>query len=122
MIHTRLLHSLHLITPENGSDAAELKEYAICQNEPFSFQLAYKRFDDPDAEKNPEEQHFFVRLTTELPVNMYHVACVPVLHSFSRIEPKQPTGLYPDILIPKQTNAAPADHPQRCWLPLYRGR
>lgn len=104
MIQTKILHSLHLITPENGSAAEEMKEFSLCQNEPFSFQLAYKLFHDPDAEKKPEEQHFFIRLTTELPVNTYHVACVPVMHSFHRIQPSLSIGLYPDILIPKATN------------------
>lgn len=104
MIYTKLLHTLHLITPEHGCDASELKAYAICKNEPFSFQLAYRLLPDPGAIRNTEEQHFFVRLTTELPVNTYHVACVPVMHSFSRIEPRMPIGMYPDILIPKQTN------------------
>ena len=72
-------------------------------NEPFSFQLAYKFFDDPDAEKNPEELHFYIRLDTVLPVSTYHVSCVPVMHSYSRIQPKLPIGMYPDILIPKKT-------------------
>lgn len=104
MLQTKILHTLHLITPENGSDAEQMEEYSLCKNEPFSFQLAYKLFDDPDVEKNPEEQHLLIRLTTELEVNTYHVACVPVMHCFSRIKPTMPIGMYPDILIPKQTN------------------
>ena len=104
MISAKLYNSLTLITPDKGSEESELKEYSICKNEPFSFQMAYKFFDDPDAEKNPEELHFYIRLTTELDINTYHVACVPVMHAYSRIEPKLPIGMYPDILIPKQTN------------------
>ena len=104
MIQTKLLHSLHLITLENGSAAEQMKEPPLCRNEPFSFQLAYRLIHDPAAEKAPEEHHFFIRLSTALPVNTYHVACVPVMHSFRRIQPAMPIGMYPDILIPKKTN------------------
>lgn len=104
MIQTKLFDALTLITPENGCDKEQLKAYSLCKNEPFSFQMAYKFFDDPDTEKNPEELHFFIRLTTELDISTYHVACVPVMHSYCRIEPKLPIGMYPDILIPKKTN------------------
>jgi len=104
MIQTKLLHSLHLITPESGTSAAEMKEFTVCRNEPFSFQLAYKLVNAPNVEKAPEEQHFFLRLTTDLPINTYHVACVPVMHSFRRIQPAMPIGMYPDILIPKKAD------------------
>ena len=104
MIQTHLYSALTLITPQEGSGDPELRSYSICRNEAFSFQMSYKFFDDPDAEKNPEELHFFIRIDSDLPVNLYHVACVPVMHSYSRIEPKLPIGMYPDILMPKQTN------------------
>lgn len=104
MISAKVYSALTLITPEKGAEDGELKEYSLCKNEPFSFQMAYKLFNDPNADKNPEELHFYIRLTTELDINTYHVACVPVMHSYSRIEPKLPIGMYPDILIPKQTN------------------
>ena len=58
MILTKLYDALTLITPENGSDATELKEYSICKNEPFSFQMAYKLFD----EKITDEQHFTIKI------------------------------------------------------------
>ncbi len=101
MILTKLYDALTLITPENGSDATELKEYSICKNEPFSFQMAYKLFD----EKITDEQHFTIKITSNLDISTYHVACVPVMHSFSKISPKLPIGMYPDILMPKNTNA-----------------
>lgn len=104
MIKTQLYSALTLITPEQGASGPELREYSICRNEPFSFQLAYQYIDEPELEKNPEELHFFIRISPELPVNLYHVACVPVMHSYSRIQPRLPIGMYPDILIPKQTN------------------
>ena len=104
MIQTKLFSDLTLIAPECGSKDLPLEEFTICRNEPFSFQMAYKFFDDPNAEKNPEELHFFIRLNTILPVNTYHVSCVPVMHSFTKITPRMPIGMYPDILLPKQTN------------------
>lgn len=104
MIQTKLFHSLIQISPETGADDTELREYAICRNEPFSFQMAYRFLNDPDAQKNPEELHFFIRLTTQLEISTYHVASVPVMHSFSKISPTMPIGMYPDILIPKKTN------------------
>lgn len=104
MIQTKLYSALSLITPEFGCNDPVLTDFSICCNEPFSFQMAYRFFDDPEAEKNPEELHFFIRISTPLPVNTYHVACVPVMHSFVKIQPRLPIGMYPDILIPKQTN------------------
>lgn len=104
MIATKLYSDLTLITPQDGSSEPELQVYTICKNEQFSFQLAYKFLDDPGVEKNPEELHFFIRTDTELPISTYHVSCVPVMHSYSRITPKLPIGMYPDMLLPKQTN------------------
>ena len=51
MIQTKLFDALTLITPENGCDKEQLKAYSLCKNEPFSFQMAYKFFDDPDTER-----------------------------------------------------------------------
>ena len=100
MIHAKLFDSLELITPEGGSSAPELKRWTICKNEPFSFQLAYKILDGPDAEKTPDELHFNIQVAGCPDIRLYHVNCVPVMHNFSLIKPEQPSGMYPDILIP----------------------
>lgn len=105
MIQTKIYNDLYLITPEKTPDAPELKEFSICKNEPFSFQMAYKLFSDDQARYASEERHFVVRITSELEISTYQVGYVPVLHSFSRISPSLPVGLYPDILTPKTTNA-----------------
>jgi len=104
MIQTKLYSDLALILPETGSEEPQLQKFSLCSNEAFSFQMAYKLFEDPKVEKSPEELHFFIRLDTDLPINVYHTACVPVMHSYSRIQPSLPIGMYPDILIPKKTN------------------
>jgi len=104
MIQTKLYDSLEVITPEAGASAPELKHWTICKNEPFSFQLAYKILDNPDAEVTPDALFFNIRVTGCPDISLYHVACVPVMHSYSRIVPKQPIGMYPDILIPKKIN------------------
>lgn len=104
MIKTKLFDSMTLILPENCPEKNELKRFSLMKNEPFSFQMAYKAFDDSEETKSPEEVHFLLRLETELDVSVYHVGNVPVLHSFEKITPKMPIGMYPDILIPKKTN------------------
>ncbi len=105
MIRTEIYNDLVLITPEKGGQAEQLKEYSICKNEPFSFQMAYKLFPEGETGYAAEEVHFCMKLTTELDINVYHVNYVPVLHSFSRIKPTLPPGLYPDMLIPKDRDA-----------------
>ena len=103
MIKTRIFDSLSLILPEKCPEN-EMKKFSICKNEPFSFQMAYTVEKSTGETPEPEEQHFFIRLTTELDVKLYHVANVPVAHSFRKIQPSNPIGMYPDILIPKKTN------------------
>jgi len=99
LITTKILDSLASIKPES-CPKDELKEYSFCKNEPFSFQLAFKITDD--SEKSIP---FFIKIISQLDINNYYVGYVPVIHTdFSVIEPKQPIGMYPDILIPKKTN------------------
>ncbi len=99
MITTRLLSSLDAVFP-GRCEGSPLSDTTVFQNEPFSFQLAY-RITDGSGKAIP----FYVRVASELPVRCYHVACVPVIHTdFPPLEPTQPVGLYPDILIPKAVN------------------
>ncbi len=100
MITTKLYHSLIPVKPM-GCEGDELRNYSLCQNEPFSFQMAYT-ITDGSAESIP----FLIKVKTNLPINAYYVGCVPVIHAdFAGIEPKQPIGMYPDILVPKKVNA-----------------
>ena len=100
MITTKIYSSLVSIKPD-FSGSVDLKEYSLCKNEAFSFQLGYK-ITDESAKSTP----FFVKVISDLPISAYHIGCVPVIHAdYSDISPKQPIGLYPDILIPKKVNA-----------------
>ena len=99
MITTKLYHSLTSIKPEY-CEGKELKQYTICGNEPFSFQMAYKILTGEE-----KSLPFFVKLITDLPVNCYYTGYVPVIHAdYSVLEPRQSIGMYPDVLIPKKVN------------------
>ena len=99
MITARLTSSLTPVRPEH-LEAPVLTAFSLCRNEAFSFQMAY-RITDGSAAAIP----FHVRIRTKLPICCYAVSCVPVIHAdFPPLEPRQPIGLYPDILLPKAVN------------------
>ena len=99
MITSRLYSSVVSVRPDSCAGPT-LSSCTICRNEPFSFQLAY-RITDGSAAALP----FYARVDSELPVNLYYAACVPVIHAdFPPLSPRQSPGLYPDILIPKAVN------------------
>lgn len=100
MIDARLYHSLIPINPGSDPDGETLKEAIVCNNQAYSFQLAYKITDF-----SADNIDFYVRFESELPISVYYVNCVPMIHTaFSGCKPEVPVGLCPDILIPKQTN------------------
>ena len=100
MITTKIYNSLIPVMPER-CDGTELKEYSLCKNEAFSFQMAYKITDGSD-----KSIPFMIKVISELPINSYYVGNVPVIHAdYAGIEPVQSIGMYPDILIPKKCNA-----------------
>ena len=47
MITTKIYNSLIPVMPER-CDGTELKEYSLCKNEAFSFQMVYKITDGSD--------------------------------------------------------------------------
>ncbi|MBE6717831.1 MAG: DUF4091 domain-containing protein [Ruminococcaceae bacterium] len=104
MIQTKIFDSLTLIKPDSCPPSNETLNFSLFRNEPFSFQMAYKLYDSPDEQKTSEEVHFFIRIESDLNISTYHVGNVPIIHSFSKITPKTPHGMYPDILFPKKTN------------------
>ncbi len=100
MIDARLYHSLIPVNPETEPDGETLTKAVLCNNQPYSFQLAYKITDF-----SADNIDFYIRIESELPISLYHVNCVPMLHTvYSGCKPQVPIGLCPDILIPKQTN------------------
>lgn len=101
MITTKILNSLIPIMPDGELTEKEEKRCIICKNQPYSFQLAY-RITDGSARDIP----FFVMVESELEINNYYTACVPVIHTdYANLKPTPPIGMYPDILIPKKLNA-----------------
>ena len=100
MIDARLYHSLIPVNPETEPDGETLTKAVLCNNQPYSFQLAYKITDF-----SADNIDFYIRIESELPISLYYVNCVPMLHTvYSGCKPQVPIGLCPDILIPKQTN------------------
>ncbi|MBQ7800395.1 MAG: DUF4091 domain-containing protein [Oscillospiraceae bacterium] len=109
MITTKIFSSLSLIKPESCPEN-ELKEFSLLKNEPFSFQMAFKITDG-----SLRAVRCFVKATSDIPVKVYYANCVPVIHTdYSTLDPN-PIGLYPDILVPKKSDAAWAE------LEAYRG-
>ena len=104
-LHTRLLSSLHKVYP----DAVPQTAYhggTLLQNEPYSFQIAYKT----DGDKIP----LYVETVSGLgPISQYRVDYVPLLCGRNLGgdggEERTAPGLYPDILRPRQTNPALAE-------------
>lgn len=105
-LKTKLLSSLAKVFPD-GFDGESLFYATAMQNEPFSFQVAFK-CDDSINDIEP----VYIRVVTDLDVNLisqYKVGYVPVtradfVNSDEFFERKTP-GLYPDMLIARKTNA-----------------
>ena len=99
MIETRVYPTLVPVFPDRCT-GSERYHYTLCRNEALSIQVAY-RITDGSEQAVP----VFPRIHTTLPVRIYHVGCVPVLHTdFSVLTPSQPIGMYPDVLQPKTVN------------------
>ena len=91
MITTNLYHSLIPIFPGTEPEGEPLREWSLCKNEPFSFQLAC-RITDGTAKATP----FFLRVHSDLPVSVYQAGCVPVLHGdVPGLEPVPPVACIP---------------------------
>ena len=75
----------------------------ICKNQSANFQISFSLSEGGDA-----ALPFFLRIHSELPVSLYYVNNVPVIHT-SSLENAPRIGMYPDILLPKKVNAPVAD-------------
>ena len=98
MLKTVTLSSLHRVFPENCPEGAAKNSFSALKNEPLSFQVAYKATKRGSHAVN-------VRIESELPLSLYAVQGVPVLHTdVAGMETEASVGIYPDILIPKKIN------------------
>jgi len=106
-LKTKLLSSLVKVFPD-GFNGESLFYATTLQNEPFSFQVAFKCEEDYD-----DIEPFYIKVETDLDINIisqYKVGFVPVtradyVNSDEYFERKTP-GLYPDMLIARKTNAS----------------
>jgi hypothetical protein len=107
---TALLSSLVKIFPD-GFNGESISNATIMQNEPFSFQVAFKNEDIVDT-----VEPVYVHIQTNLDINLisqYKLGYVPVtradfVDSDDKFERKTP-GLYPDILFARNTNSNVSD-------------
>lgn len=113
MLETRILSSLHKVAPQHCPEAP-LTALSGLQNEPLSFQLAYKL-----APGEFRTRPVYPRVESELPLNMYSVGYVPVLHTDVGIpDTPAPGGLIGDILLPKKINPE-LEHKGYPWQTMY---
>lgn len=98
MIDVKVLNSLIPIFPDKEPQGKELSGLTMCQNQAVQFQMAFKMADMSTAYSN-----FFIRIESDIPVSVYYINNVPVIHT-SSVDGAPPIGLYPDILLPKKTN------------------
>ena len=109
-LKTKMISSLEKVFPDEVKGKALHKATAL-QNEPFSFQIAFKNIDD-DQSVVPA----YVRVESDLDIRYiseYLVGYVPVtratyINTDEFYERKTP-GLYPDILLSRKTNAEISD-------------
>lgn len=109
-LNTRLLSSLAKVFPD-GCNEESINCATVLQNEPFSFQVAFKS-DDGINDIEP----VYLKVETDLDIELisqYKVGYVPVTRadykdSDEYFERKTP-GLYPDMLIARKTNAVAKD-------------
>ncbi|MBQ2967222.1 MAG: DUF4091 domain-containing protein [Clostridia bacterium] len=98
MIETGIFSSLTAIFPDKEPTDKQMRRFYMCKNQAINFQLAFKITDN-----SCHSTDFFIRVDSVLPVTLYYQNCVPVLNT-SLVDTDMPTGLYPDILLPKKTN------------------
>lgn len=100
MMDSVLLSSLHRVFPDKCPVESAITEVSAFQNEPMSFQMAYK-LTDPEFKTLP----FFVEIESDIDVSLFSVEYVPVKHTEHKMMKENPKpGLFPDMLIEKKVN------------------
>lgn len=116
---TKIISSLGKIYPDEVI-GNRVEKASLLKNEPFSFQVAFKNEDYFNTVKQ-----IYVRIETNLDINLiseYLEGYVSVVNadfpgSDDYFERKTP-GLYPDMLLRRNTNAEVIDDGQP-WMPLW---
>ncbi len=98
-IKTVVLSSLHKVYTDTCPEERAISELSALKNEPLSFQVSYKT---DDGQKYIA---FSIAVESELPISLYSVDYVPILHSdVDYANCDHGPGLFPDTLRPKSPN------------------
>ncbi len=98
-IQTVCTNSLEKIFPEL-EPKAYTKPLSALNNEPLSFQIAYKLVSTQSVATTT-----FVKITSALPISLYSVGYVPALQALDpNLDDKYRSGLFGDVLLPKKVN------------------
>ena len=104
MLKLKVLNSLTPVFADKELEAGELTKLFACKNQTANFQIAFKL-----AEDTPPCVPFFLKIKSELPISLYYVNNVPVIHT-ATLKNAPPIGLYPDVLLPKSVNPNTENH------------
>ena len=110
MPETILHSSLHRAFPGH-CPAPDFHRLSGFQNEPLSFQLSFRL-------KEGRTQAVYPRIECALPLQLYLVGHVPVLHTDVGLEGVPAPGLIGDMLLPKQVNP-PLEYKGSPWGMRY---
>lgn len=115
MLKTVLLSSMHRVFPQSCPESG-INSLSALGNEPVSFQIAFRS----EAGKSGICRAF---VESDIPVSCYRVGYVPVTHIKAEAcdTPLEP-GLFPDMLLPYDPNAAVEEYmdPWRTIRPAGR--
>lgn len=96
----KVCSSLDRVQTDNFAALPCREVFSALRNEPFSFQIAYQLQDVPDG-----KLAFYTQIETDLPIRIYSVGYVPVIHTaVPGIDDPPAPGLFGDLLFEKQLN------------------
>ncbi len=112
MLQTIFLSSLHKVSPAQ-CPSSPITSLSGFQNEPVSCQVAFRLA--PGKEKTLP---IYARVESDLPVSLYFVGYVPVIHTDVGLPNAPAPGLIGDMLLPKRLNP-PIAHEGFPWGKRY---
>ncbi|MBR5527570.1 MAG: DUF4091 domain-containing protein [Clostridia bacterium] len=104
MVNAQIVDSMTEVLISGKFPEKNLSSITVCRNQTANFQLAFGITDGSEKSKN-----FYVRVETSLPLSLYYVNNVPVIHTSSADTNVSP-GLYPDMLLEKSINPPLSDN------------